>query len=497
MLLIHGFEVAFQLNNLLACFFGVLVGTLVGVLPGIGPAAAIAILLPITFKMTPVAGIIMLAGIYYGAMYGGSTTSILVNIPGEAASVVTCLDGYQMALQGRAGPALGIAAFGSFIAGTLSVMGLMLVAVPLAQVAVKFGPPEYFSLICFGLIILVHLTGESVSRGVMMGSLGIVLSFVGLDTITSVPRFNFGLMEFMSGINIVPLIMGLYGIGEVLINIEKIEEKGEIIKTHFKGLFPGLRDWKDSIGAIVRGSVGGFLLGVLPGGGATISSFIAYWIERKLSKHPEKFGKGVIEGVAAPEAANNAAVGGCLIPLMILGIPTNGVIAMFMGALIIHGVNPGPDLLTEYPALFWGFVASMYIGNAMLLFLNLPLIAVWVQILKVPYRVLFPLIILFTIIGSYSVDNSLFDVKLAIAFGVFGYFLKKFKYGAAPLIMGFVLGARLEENFRQSMIMSRGDLHIFISRPVSLAFLILAALFILSSFIPLIGKRIPKDTETD
>jgi putative tricarboxylic transport membrane protein len=497
MLLLQGFQVAFQLENLLACFIGVLVGTLVGVLPGIGPTAAIAILLPVTFKMTPVAAIIMLAGIYYGAMYGGSTTSILVNIPGEAASVVTCLDGYQMALQGRAGPALGIAAFGSFIAGTLSVIGLTQIAVPLAEVAIRFGPPEYFSLICFGLIILVHLTGESVAKGVMMGAVGIILSFIGLDTITGRPRFNFGLMEFMSGINIVPLIMGLYGIGEVFINIEKDVVQGEIIKTHFKGLFPSLRDWRNSIGAILRGSIGGFFLGVLPGGGATISSFIAYWVERRVSKHPEKFGSGMIEGVAAPEAANNAAVGGSLIPLMILGIPTNGVIAMFMGALIIHGVNPGPDLLTENPELFWGFISSMYIGNLLLLILNLPLIPLWVQILKVPYRILFPLILLFTIIGSYSVDNSLFDVKLAIAFGVLGYFLKKFKFGAAPLIMGFVLGLRLEENFRQAMIISRGDLHIFISRPVSLAFLILASLFILSSFIPLVRKRIPKDTETD
>ncbi len=482
--LIKGFEVAFQLQNLFACFIGVLVGTLVGILPGIGPAAAIAILFPFTFKITPVAGIIMLAGIYYGAMYGGSTTSILVNIPGEAASVVTTLDGYQMAQQGRAGPALGIAAFGSFIAGTLSVIGLILIAVPLAKAALKFAAPEYFSLICLGLIILINLTGKSVIKGVMMGLLGLLLSFVSLDTFSGVPRFNFGVMEFMSGIGLVPLIMGLYGVGEVFINIERGEQEGTIMKTNFKGLFPSLKDWKDSIVAIFQGSVTGFFLGVLPGGGATISSFVSYWLQRKISRHPEKFGTGVIEGVAAPEAANNAAVGGSFIPLMVLGIPTNGMIAMLMGALILHGIRPGPNLLDKYPEVFWGFVSSMYIGNAMLLVLNLPLIPLWIQILKVPYRVLFPLILLFTIIGSYSVKNSLFDVTLMVAFGTLGYLLKKFKFEAAPLIMAFVLGPMLEEALRQSLLLARGSFYIFISRPISLGFLLAAALLMLSSLIP-------------
>jgi len=468
---------------------GVFVGTLVGVLPGIGPAAAIAILLPMTFNITPVAAIIMLGGIYYGAMYGGSTTSILVNIPGEVSSVMTCQDGYQMALQGRVGPALGISAFGSFIGGTLSIIGLMLVAVPLAEVALKFGPPEYFSLVCLGLIILVHLTGGSVRKGMMMGLFGLALSFVGLDTITGVPRFNFGTIEFMNGIGIVPLVMGLYGVGEVLINIEKGEEKGSILKTDFKGLFPSLRDWKDSIGAILRGSVVGFLLGILPGGGAVVSTFVAYWLERKISKHPERLGTGAIEGVAAPETANNAAVGGSFIPLMVLGIPTTPAIALLMGALIIHGIRPGPDFLGKYPDIFWGVVASMYIGNCMLLFLNLPLIPVWVQILKVPYRVLFPLILLFTFIGSYSVNNSLFDLEMMIGFGVLGYIFKKFNFETAPLIMAFVLGPMIEESFRQSMIISKGSFIIFISRPASLGFLVLAIASLLFSLIPVFRKR--------
>lgn len=487
--LYHGFAIAFQFQNLFACFIGVLIGTLVGVLPGIGPAAAIAILLPVTFNLTPVSAIIMLAGIYYGAMYGGSTTSILVNIPGEAASVVTCMDGYQMALQGRAGPALGISAFGSFIAGTLSIVGLMAIAVPLSKVAIQFGPPEYFSLVCLGLITMIYLSGRSVGKSMIMGLLGLILSFIGLDTITGRPRLHYGFIELTNGIGLVPLIMGIYGVGEVLINIDKGEEQGSIVKTSFKGLFPSLNDWKESIGAIFRGSLLGFLVGILPGGGANISSFLSYSIERKISKHPERLGTGAIEGVAAPEAANNAAVGGSFIPLMILGIPTNGIIAMLMGALVIHGVRPGPDLMEKFPDVFWGFVASMYIGNAMLLVLNLPLIPLWVKILKIPYRILFPLILVFTIIGSYSINSSLFDVAQMIVFGVFGYFLKKMRYDPPALIMAFILGPTLEESFRQSLIISRGDYTIFFARPVSLGFLVAGAGFVLSSLIPVIREK--------
>jgi len=489
---LQGFETALQLSNLFFCFVGVFVGTLIGVLPGIGPPAAIAMLLPLTYNMSPLGAIIMLAGIYYGAMYGGSTTSILINIPGEAASVITTLDGYQMARQGRAGPALGIAAFGSLIAGTISVIGLSVMAVPLAKIALRFGPPEYFSLMCLGLVVLIHLTGGSVSKGMMMVLLGMLLSFVGLDTITGLPRFNLGIAQFMDGIGLVPLMMGLFGIAEVLINIEGPREPVPVIQTKIRGLLPTSKDWKDSIGAILRGSVVGFFLGVLPGGGATISSFAAYAVEKKISKHPEKFGTGVIEGVAAPESANNAAVGGSFIPLMALGIPTNSVIALLLGALIIHGIRPGPELLAKNPDIFWGFVASMYIGNGMLLLLNLPLIWIWVQILKVPYRLLFPLILLFTIIGSYSVHSSLFDVQEMIIFGVLGYLMRKFDYDAAPLIMAFILSPMLEEAFRQSLIISRGSFDIFVTRPLSLAFLILGGLTVMFSFIPIFRRQLRK-----
>jgi putative tricarboxylic transport membrane protein len=487
--LIHGFQVAFQPLNIFFCFVGVFVGTLIGVLPGIGPTAAIALLLPITFAITPVGAIIMLSGIYYGAMYGGSTTSILVNIPGEAASVVTCLDGYAMARQGRAGPALGISAFGSFIAGTFSVIGLMLVAAPLANVALKFGPPEYFSLMCLGLVILVYLAGSSVSKNIMMGLLGLILSFVGLDTFTGTPRFTFGLMQFVDGVGLVPLIMGLFGVAEVLGNIGTLQKQQQILKTDLKGILPTLKDWRDSIGAIFRGSVIGFFLGILPGGGAIISSLVSYGVEKKISRHPEKFGTGVIEGVAAPEAANNAAVGGSLVPLLVLGIPTNSIIALLLAALVIHGVRPGPELLAKNPDIFWGFVASMYLGNAMLLLLNLPLISLWVQILRVPYQVLFPFILLFTIIGTYSIQNSLFDIQLMLAFGVLGYLLRKFGFELTPLVMAFVLGPMLEQAFRQSLIISRGSFYVFLFRPISLAFLLLATLVVLVSLLPISRKR--------
>lgn len=487
--LINGFQVALQPLNILFCFIGVFVGTLIGVLPGIGPTAAIALLLPTTFAISPVGAIIMLAGIYYGAMYGGSTTSILVNIPGEAASVVTCLDGYAMARQGRAGPALGISAFGSFIAGTFSVIALMLVAAPLASVALKFGPPEYFALMCLGLVILFYLAGGSVSKNIMMGLLGLILSFVGLDTFTGTPRFTFGMMQFLGGVGLVPLIMGLFGVGEVLSNLENPQEQRKILKADFNKLFPTLKDWGDSIGAIFRGSIIGFFLGILPGGGAIISSLVSYGVEKRISRHPEKFGTGVIEGVAAPESANNAAVGGSLVPLLVLGIPTNSIIALLLAALIIHGVRPGPEMLVKNPDIFWGFVASMYIGNAMLLLLNLPLIGLWVQILRVPYRILFPLILLFTIIGSYSIQNSLFDIQLMLVFGVLGYLLKKLGFELTPLVMAFVLGPMLEQAFRQSLIISRGSFYLFVSRPISLAFLLLATFTVLVSSLPIFRRQ--------
>ena len=421
--LFYGFYIGLQPDNLLFCFIGVLIGTLVGVLPGIGPVGAISILLPATFRMSPVPAIIMLAGIYYGAMYGGSTTSILVNIPGEAASVVTCLDGYEMAKQGRAGPALGIAAFGSFIAGTLGLIGLMLFATPLAEFALKFGPPEYFGIILLGLTLLVYLSHGSVIKAIMMGAFGLILSFIGLDPINASPRMTFNILQLWDGIDMVPLAMGLFGISEVLINIEE-SETPQILKTKIKNLFPSMLDWMQAKGAILRGSILGFFLGILPGGGAVISSFVSYGLEKRISKEPEKFGKGAIEGVAGPESANNSATAGAFVPLFTLGIPANIVMALLFGALVIHGMRPGPFLLKDHPDLFWGVISSMYIGNVMLLVLNLPLIPLWVQVLKVPYRILFPLILLFCIIGAYSLNNSIFEVLSCLFLESWAIFLE-------------------------------------------------------------------------
>jgi putative tricarboxylic transport membrane protein len=471
----------------LFCFIGVLIGTLVGVLPGIGPVGAISILLPATFRMSPVPAIIMLAGIYYGAMYGGSTTSILVNIPGEAASVVTCLDGYEMAKQGRAGPALGIAAFGSFIAGTLGLIGLMLFATPLAEFALKFGPPEYFGIILLGLTLLTYLSHGSVIKAIMMGAFGLILSFIGLDPINASPRMTFNILQLWDGIDMVPLAMGLFGISEVLINIEE-SATPQILKTKIKNLFPSVLDWMQSKGAILRGSILGFFLGILPGGGAVISSFVSYSIEKRISKEPEKFGKGAIEGVAGPEAANNSATAGAFVPLFTLGIPANIVMALLFGALVIHGMRPGPFLLKDHPDLFWGVISSMYIGNAMLLVLNLPLIPLWVQVLKIPYRILFPLILLFCIIGSYSLKNSVFEVLLMFIFGIVGYLFRKFHYEAAPLILAFVLGPMFEANLRQSLTLSKGSFSIFFTRPIAVVTIILAIILLITAFIPYFTK---------
>jgi putative tricarboxylic transport membrane protein len=429
----------------------------------------------------------MLAGIYYGAMYGGSTTSILVNIPGEAASVVTCLDGYEMAKQGRAGPALGIAAFGSFIAGTLGLIGLMLFATPLAEFALKFGPPEYFGIILLGLTLLTYLSHGSVIKAIMMGAFGLILSFIGLDPINASPRMTFNILQLWDGIDMVPLAMGLFGISEVLINIEE-SATPQILKTKIKNLFPSVLDWMQSKGAILRGSILGFFLGILPGGGAVISSFVSYSIEKRISKEPEKFGKGAIEGVAGPEAANNSATAGAFVPLFTLGIPANIVMALLFGALVIHGMRPGPFLLKDHPDLFWGVISSMYIGNAMLLVLNLPLIPLWVQVLKIPYRILFPLILLFCIIGSYSLKNSVFEVLLMFIFGIVGYLFRKFHYEAAPLILAFVLGPMFEANLRQSLTLSKGSFSIFFTRPIAAVTIILAIILLITAFIPYFTK---------
>ncbi|MGQ9695523.1 MAG: tripartite tricarboxylate transporter permease [Thermodesulfobacteriota bacterium] len=488
--LLMGFSVAFQPINLFYCFLGVLIGTLVGVLPGLGPVAAMSLLLPATFHTTPIASIIMLAGIYYGAQYGGSTTSILVNIPGEASSVMTCLDGYQMARKGRAGPALGISAFGSFIAGTLGIFGLILVAPPLVDFALQFGPPEYFSLMVLGLTILTFLTSASMMRALMMAAFGLIIGTMGLDNISGLARFSFNIPELLDGLGLVPLVMGLFGISEVLLNVE-LKIKREVFTAKVKGLLPTFEDWAKSIWSILRGTFIGFFLGALPGGGAIIASFVSYAIEKKVSPYPDKFGQGAIEGVAAPESANNSAAQAAFIPLLTLGIPSNAVMAMLLGALIIHGVTPGPLLLSQNPELFWGIVASMYVGNALLLALNLPLIGIWVRLLRVPYSFLFPIIILFCLIGSYSINNSTMDVLIMLLFGIIGYFMRKISLEPAPLVLAFVLGPMLETALRQSLIKSRGSFAIFFNRPISATFLIIAIILLILPLLPWFRRRRP------
>jgi putative tricarboxylic transport membrane protein len=484
----QGFGVALQPINLLYCFIGVFIGTLVGVLPGIGPVSAMSLLLPVTLAGTPESGIIMMAGIYYGAMYGGSTTSILVNIPGEAASVVTCLDGHEMAKRGRAGPALGISALGSFIAGTFSIVLLMLVAPRLAEVAIAFGPAEYFSLMVLGLVMLTFLTQGSMAKALFMACIGVVLGLIGLDSINAQPRLTFGYIHLIDGVGIVPLVMGLFGVTEVLYNTEQSLQR-DIVATKIDNLMPSKEDWKQSWAPIARGSILGFFLGVLPGGGAVVASFGSYALEKKLSRTPERFGKGAIEGVAGPEAANNAAAGGAFIPLMTLGIPPNVVMALLLGAFIIHGLQPGPLMITQNPKLFWGIIASMYIGNIMLLVLNLPLIGIWVKLLKLPYNVLFPLILLFTIIGVYASGNNVFDIYVMIVFGIIGYFMRKFGFEPAPLVLAFVLGPLLENNLRKALILSQGDLVTFIQRPISGTCLVVALLLLMSPLLPTLRKK--------
>jgi len=483
--ILYGFSVAFQPINLFYCFSGVLIGTLVGVLPGIGPVGAISLLLPTTFHLTPLGSLIMLAGIYYGAMYGGSTTSILINIPGEAASVVTCLDGYQMARKGRAGPALGISVFGSFIGGTLGLIGLMFISPPLARAAVKFGPPEYFSLMILGFTILGYLTSGSMMKALMMAALGLILGSVGMDMFSGKHRFTYGILVLEDGLGLIPIVMGLFGISEVLLNIE-IYTKPEILKTKIKNLLPNLQDWKDSALPILRGTLVGFFLGVLPGGGAVISSFTSYAIEKKISKTPERFGSGAIEGVAGPETANNAATAGAFIPMLTLAIPANAVMALLLGALIINGVQPGPLLIKRAPDLYWGVITSMYVGNLMLLILNLPLIGLWIKLLKIPYAILFPLVLIFCIIGSYSINKTIGDVLIMNIFGAVGYLMKKFNYESAPLILALVLGPIFETALRQSLMFSHGNFSIFVTRPTSLILLVAAFVFI---FLAIIKKR--------
>ncbi|OGP65153.1 MAG: transporter [Deltaproteobacteria bacterium RBG_13_47_9] len=475
--ILYGFSVALTPVNLFYCLLGCIIGTLVGVLPGLGPAAAISLLLPATFRLDITGAIIMLAGIYYGAMYGGSTTSILVNIPGETSSVMTCIDGYQMAKQGRAGPALGIAAFGSLIAGTISVIGLMLLAPILAEGALRFGPPEYFTLMIMSLSLTTYLARGSMVKALMMACLGLILGVIGSDPVTGKLRFVYNITVLRGGLGMVPVLMGLFGVAEVLSNIGSSENRA-VVKTKIRGILPTVKDWKDSLPPIIRGSFLGFILAILPGVGLSIPTFLSYGMEKKLSKTPERFGTGAIEGVAGPEAANNGAAGGTFVPMISLGIPPNATMALLLGALMLHGVQPGPLLIQNRPEIFWGLISSMYIGNIILLILNLPLIAIWVQVLRVPYNYLFSMIFLLCLIGSYSLNNLVGDVAIMVIFGGIGYLLKYFRYEAPPLILALILGPIIEDSFRQSLTISEGSFSIFFTRPIAGVFLLATLLSI-------------------
>ncbi|RPJ09071.1 MAG: tripartite tricarboxylate transporter permease [Deltaproteobacteria bacterium] len=474
--------------NLLFCFLGVFMGTLVGVLPGLGPTAAISLLLPVSFHLSPVSSIIMLAGIYYGAMYGGSTTSILVNMPGEAASVITCLDGHQMAKKGRAGAALGIAAFGSFIAGTIGAVGIMLVAPPMAKFALAFGPAEYFSLLLMGIVIIVYMSSGSILKDLLSAMFGLLLGTIGMDSISGTQRLTFGILELTDGIGFIPAVMGLFGVSEIFINVERAVVT-TLVTEKVKNLLPDRQDWKESFWPIIRGTVLGFFMGVLPGPAPVISTYSSYALEKKISKTPEKFGTGHIVGVAGPEAANNAASSGAMIPLFTLGIPANSVIAVLLGAFMIHGLQPGPMFISKYPDVFWATIVSMYIGNAMLLVLNLPLIPLWVKVLKVPYTILFPLILVFCLIGVYSLNFSQVEITLMIAFGVIGYLMRKYKFEMPPLILALVLGPMMESSLRLSLLMSQGDPTTFLRRPLSALFMVVSTLLIVLAMLPGIQKK--------
>jgi putative tricarboxylic transport membrane protein len=479
--LLQGFGVAITPMNLLWCFIGCFFGTVIGILPGLGPAATIAMLLPLTFQMEPTSALIMLGGIYYGSKYGGSTTSILLNVPGESASVVTCLDGYEMAKKGRGGPALGIAAIASFIAGTLGVIGLMLVAPPLAKFGLSFSSPEYFGLMTLGLAMVVLLAGESMVKALLSMLVGLWIAGMGTDLFTSTSRFTFGSAELLDGIDFVVVAIGVFALGEVLGNMQT-QGAGQILPVPkgLRNLMPSWQDLKDCRFAFLNGSIVGFIIGVLPGAGSTIASFISYGIEKSMSKHPQKFGTGVPEGVAAPEGANNAETGGALVPMLTLGIPGSGTTAILLAALILWGLKPGPLMIQENPQLFWGLVASMYIGNVMLLVLNLPLVPAFAQILRLPTYVLFPVIFGISIVGVFNVSTSLFDVWMLAGFGLVGYLMRRLDYPTAPLILGLVLGDAMERALRQSLMMSQGDLSILVSRPISAVMIALTVLILIA-----------------
>jgi putative tricarboxylic transport membrane protein len=483
-----GFSVAFSPMNLFLCLVGALVGTLIGVLPGVGPLATIAMLLPITFGLPPVGALIMLAGIYYGAQYGGSTTSILINIPGESSSVVTALDGFQMARQGRAGPALAIAALGSFFAGCVSTVLVAALGAPLTSVALKFGPAEYFSLMVLGLVFAVVLAKGSVVKALGMILMGLLLSMVGSDLETGASRMAFDIPELADGIGFVSVAMGMFGFAEILRNLEQTEHR-DIVQAKVTGLMPTRADLIASAPAIGRGTVLGSILGILPGGGAIIASFAAYTLEKRLSKDPSRFGRGAIQGVAAPESANNAAAQTSFIPLLTLGIPPNAVMALMVGAMTIHGIVPGPQVMTKQPELFWGMITSMWLGNLMLVVINLPLVGIWVRLLRVPYRMLYPAILIFCCIGVYSINNAPADVIITAAFAIVGYWLVKHDFEPAPMLLGFVLGPLLEENLRRAMLIARGDATVFLTRPISAGLLLVATGLLVVAVLPMIRQR--------
>ncbi len=474
--------------NVLLCLLGALIGTLIGVLPGVGPIATIAMLLPITYKLDPTGALIMLAGIYYGAQYGGSTTAILVNIPGEATSVVTTLDGHQMAKQGRAGAALAIAALGSFFAGTVATLVIAVLGAPLTGFALKFGPADYFSLMVMGLIFAVALARGSVLKALAMVALGLLLGTIGSDLESGEQRLTFGLLELADGIEFATLAMGVIGFAEIMRNLEANETR-DVVQGKVTGLWPTNEDFRASAMPVVRGTLIGSILGILPGNGAVLGPFASYTLEKKIAKDPSRFGRGAIEGVAGPESANNAGAQTAFIPMLTLGIPPNAVMAIMVGAMTIHGIVPGPQIMTKQPDLFWGMIASMWVGNLMLLIINLPLIGLWVKLLRVPYRMLFPSILLFCCIGVYSINNQPFDVLITGAFGLFGYFLLKNGFEPAPMLIAFVLGKLMEEKLRQAMLISRGSLWVFVERPLSLTFLVVAAALLVFALLPAMRKK--------
>jgi putative tricarboxylic transport membrane protein len=483
-----GFSVALSPENLLYCFLGVLIGTAIGVLPGLGPMATMAMLLPITFNLDPAASLIMLAGIYYGAQYGGSTTAILINLPGESSAAVTTLDGYQMARRGRAGPALATAALGSFFAGCVATVLIAVVAIPLTRVALEFGPAEYFSLVLLGLVSSVVLASGSLPKAIAMILVGLLLGLVGSDLYTGVARFTLGFTELSDGINFTAVAVGFFGISEIFRNLQS-EQSSKVEVFAIGSLWPSREDFRRMIGPVLRGTGIGSLLGALPGGMAVLAAFAAYTIEKSVSKNKSEFGKGAIEGVAAPESANNASAQTSFIPMLTLGIPSNPVMALMIGALIMQGIVPGPDMISQRPGLFWGLIASMWVGNALLVVLNLPLVGLWVKLLRVPYNALIPVIIVFCSVGVYSIASAPLDLWLVAIFGLSGYLLIKLDFEPAPLLLGFVLGPLLEEHFRRAMILSQGDLAIFIEEPVSAVLLFLAAIVLAAVTMPVIYRE--------